>query len=145
MTVSLLIDPIASMFNTTGNNLAGSLEFYEAGTNTAAVTYSDSAGTIQNDNPMTLTAGRATVFGTDYTGYKIVIKDSAGAIIKTQDNVYPVANLAGLTSVIADLNLLAGAAAAGLTAAELLYLNNVTSDIQTQIDDSGILATQVFT
>ena len=145
MTVSLLIDPVASAWNTVGTNLAGSLEIYDAGTNDAATTWSDSAGTTQNENPLPLTGGRATVFGTDYKPYKIIIKDATGAVIKTQDNIYPVANMAGLTAVIADLNILAGAAAAGVSAAELQYLSNVTSDIQTQLNDGSILATQVFT
>lgn len=42
--------------------------------------------------------------------------------------------LDGVTSVAADLNILSGADAAGLTAAELLYVNGVTSGVQTQID-----------
>lgn len=40
---------------------------------------------------------------------------------------------AAVNATAADLNLVAGAAVAGLTAAEILYLNGVTSDIQTQI------------
>ena len=88
MTVSLLIDPISSIWNNTGSALAGSIEIYDAGTNTAATTYSDSAGTISNDNPLPLTAGRATIYGTDGTAYKIVLKDSSGAILKTLDDVY---------------------------------------------------------
>jgi hypothetical protein len=39
-----------------------------------------------------------------------------------------------VTSVAADLNILSGAAAAGVTATEFGYLNGVTSAIQTQID-----------
>ena len=42
--------------------------------------------------------------------------------------------LDGCTSTTADLNLLAGQAAGGLTATELGYVNGVTSDIQTQLD-----------
>ena len=43
-------------------------------------------------------------------------------------------NLDGYTGNTADFNILSGANAAGLTAAELLYVKGVTSDIQTQID-----------
>jgi len=39
-----------------------------------------------------------------------------------------------VTAVAADFNILAGASGAGLTAAELLHVNGVTSAIQTQID-----------
>lgn len=43
--------------------------------------------------------------------------------------------LDGYTGTTADLNILSGAAAAGLTATELLYLNGVTSAIQSQLND----------
>ena len=43
--------------------------------------------------------------------------------------------LDGYTGTTADLNILSGAAAAGVTATELQYLDGVTSDIQTQIDN----------
>lgn len=47
---------------------------------------------------------------------------------------FPNATAVAMTATWADLNLLAGAAAGGLTAAEILYLSNVTSDIQTQLN-----------
>ncbi len=42
--------------------------------------------------------------------------------------------LAGFTGVTADLNILAAAAAAGLTPTELMFLNGVTSGLQAQLD-----------
>lgn len=42
--------------------------------------------------------------------------------------------LDGFTGLTADLNILSAAAAAGLTATELLFLNGVTSDLQAQLD-----------
>lgn len=42
--------------------------------------------------------------------------------------------MGSLSASEADINLLAGASAAGLTDSELLYVNGVTSAIQTQID-----------
>lgn len=42
--------------------------------------------------------------------------------------------LDGYTGNVNDINILSGAAAGGLTAAELLYVKSVTSDIQTQLD-----------
>ena len=42
--------------------------------------------------------------------------------------------LDGVTSVTADLNLLSGAAAAGVTATRLQYLNSLTGNIQTQLN-----------
>jgi len=48
--------------------------------------------------------------------------------------------LDGFTGTAADIELLSGADAGGLTAAELLYVAGVTSDIQTQIDASASTA-----
>ncbi|KKN64459.1 hypothetical protein LCGC14_0491470 [marine sediment metagenome] len=42
--------------------------------------------------------------------------------------------LVGVTALPADFNILAGAAAAGLSASELLWVNGVTSAIQTQLN-----------
>src|SRR5688572_5901805 len=47
---------------------------------------------------------------------------------------FPNFTSAAVTALVADLNLLAGAAAAGLSAAEILFVNGVTSSIQTQLD-----------
>lgn len=46
---------------------------------------------------------------------------------------------AAVTATAADLNLLAGAQAAGLSAAELLFVNGVTSAIQTQLDNRSLV------
>ncbi len=105
MSVSLLIDPFSSFWDSTGSALAGTLEFYEAGTSTPEDTFTDSTGGTANSNPLSLTGGRATVYGTDGQGYKIVLKDSSGATLKTLDNVYTyktnsqtVANISALVS-----------------------------------------------
>ncbi len=50
-----------------------------------------------------------------------------------------------VTSVAADLNILSGAAAAGVTATEFGYLNGATSAIQTQIDEKAPIASPTFT
>jgi hypothetical protein len=50
-----------------------------------------------------------------------------------------------VTSVAADLNILSGAAAAGVTATEFGYLNGATSAIQTQIDAKAPIASPTFT
>jgi hypothetical protein len=52
--------------------------------------------------------------------------------------------LDGYTGNTADLNVLAGAAAGGLTAAELLYLATATSDVQTQLNAKLATANQGF-
>jgi len=50
----------------------------------------------------------------------------------------------GYNGTTADLNILAGAAAAGVTAAELQYISGVTSDIQSQIDSKGSASSPTF-
>ena len=53
--------------------------------------------------------------------------------------------LDGVAVSTTDLNLLSGASAAGLTTAELLYLKEVTSDVQTQINTKAPSANPTFT
>jgi len=66
--------------------------------------------------------------------FKKSVQDSlpniSGAITATHTELN---NLDGYTGNTADLNILSGAIAAGLTSAELLYVKDVTSDIQTQL------------
>lgn len=73
----------------TGPNASGTLTFYAAGTSTPQNTYSDSALTVPNTNPVTLGAdGRPTVdIFLSPTSYKVVVADSTAAEIYTFDNV----------------------------------------------------------
>jgi len=57
-----------------------------------------------------------------------------GTNYNTQWQDLVLTDITDVTAVLADVNLLAGADAAGLTSAELQYLIGVTSAIQTQID-----------
>lgn len=70
-------------------------------------------------------------------GIKNVIANTfpniTGAITSTQAELN---KLDGLTAVLADLELLSGLAAYGLSTTELQYLNGVTSAIQTQITNA---------
>jgi len=52
--------------------------------------------------------------------------------------------LDGYTGNTNDLNILSGAAAAGVTATELQYINGVTSDIQAQINSKGSASSPTF-
>lgn len=68
---------------------SGKLYFYEAGTTTALDTYSDSALSVANANPVILdSAGRApaSIFLLG-RNYKVVLKDKNDATIWTEDNV----------------------------------------------------------
>lgn len=97
MSVSLLLDPFSTFWDNTGAALAGTLEFYEAGTSTPLDTFTDSTGAVANSNPLSLTAGRATVYGTDNQAYKVILKDSSGATLKTLDNISTVGAISGDT------------------------------------------------
>lgn len=66
------------------------------------------------------------------TGIKNSFPNIDGAMTSTQAELN---NLDGYTGNTADLNILSGADAAGLTAAELQYVKGATSDIQTQLDE----------
>lgn len=66
----------------------------------------------------------------------------SGAVTATHTELN---NLDGYTGNTNDLNILSGAAAGGLTAAELLYVAGTTSDIQTQLDARAALASPALT
>lgn len=70
-------------------NAGGSLQSYQAGTNTAIATWTDSTATVQNPNPITLNArGEANVYLLPNVGYKFIESDSLGNSIKTTDQVF---------------------------------------------------------
>lgn len=82
----------AQFFNNDGIPLSGGLIYtYLAGTNTPATTYTTSQGTIAHANPIVLdSAGRVPtgeIWLTTGTTYKFLLKDSAGALIGTYDNI----------------------------------------------------------
>lgn len=74
--------------NNSGQPCSGCQLFtYQAGTTTPLVTYSDSAGTIPNANPVILDAtGRANVF-LGSSAYKFVLESSGGITYWTEDNI----------------------------------------------------------
>lgn len=84
----------AQFLSNTGAPLAGgSLTYYQAATSNLQAVFSDSGGSNSLGSLVTLdAAGRTTtaIFFGDaptYTTYKEVLKDSAGAVIYTQDNI----------------------------------------------------------
>lgn len=67
----------------------GSLAFYASGTSTPLATYSDSALTIANTNPVVLdSAGRAGNIFLQNLAYKVVLSDANNNIIWTDDPVF---------------------------------------------------------
>lgn len=86
-------------FTNNGVPLAGGLIYvYAAGTTTPVTTYTTSAGTIANSNPIVLDAyGRAAneIWVTAGAAYKFVLKDSLGSLIGTYDNLYGINDFTG--------------------------------------------------
>lgn len=80
----------------TGTPMAGALLYtYAAGTSTPLATYSDSALTTLNPNPVVANSGG--LFPAIYlqnAGYKVDLQSSAAVSLFTQDNVYPAAYIA---------------------------------------------------
>lgn len=79
--------PLWQFFDDDGHPLAGALLYtYVAGTSTPKATFLDSVGT-PNTNPITLdSSGRAVIYVQSGT-YKLVLNDSTGNPVWTQDNV----------------------------------------------------------
>lgn len=102
--------PKAQFLDDSGNPLVGGLLYsYAAGTSTPLSTYSDSALTTPNANPVVLdAAGRATIYLTPATSYKFTLKTAAAATVWTQDAVTVTAADAIVTSIIAGTNITVG-------------------------------------
>jgi len=66
----------------------GKLYTYAAGTSTPQATYSDSALTVPNANPIILnSAGRAIIYIPTNTAYKFVLNTSLDVLVWSQDNI----------------------------------------------------------
>ena len=80
--------PFLQFIDANGNPLSGGkLYTYAAGTTTPLATYTTSAGTIANTNPVILdSAGRASVWLAAGV-YKFVLKDSNDVLSYTTDNI----------------------------------------------------------
>lgn len=88
MSASLTPSPKMQFFDANGDPLVGGkLYTYAAGTTTPLATYTDSTGGTPNANPVVMNArGEASVWlGT--SAYYFELKDSAGSLIWTADNI----------------------------------------------------------
>lgn len=86
-TGSLMRVFVVGVSDSVGNPVAGGkVNTFAAGTATPLATYSDSALTVLNANPVILdSAGRATIY-LQALGYKIRLDDSNDTVLWTQDN-----------------------------------------------------------
>jgi len=103
MAVKLL--PIWSgtqFFNSAGQVLSGGKIYqYIAGTTTPATTYTDATGITSNANPVILdSAGRyaSQFWATTGSAYKLVLQDSTGVTILTEDNLTGVNDTAAVNA-----------------------------------------------
>jgi hypothetical protein len=91
VSISLFAGAGWQFFDNNGVPLAGGLLYtYAAGTTTPQSTYTTSAGSIANANPIVLdSAGRTTneIWLTDGSTYKFVLKNSTGTQIGSYDNI----------------------------------------------------------
>ena len=87
-TGNVIPDPIFTGLDSDGNPLSGGKLFaYAAGTTTPQDTYTSSALTSANTNPVVLdSAGRATIFLSS-SAFKFILKTSADVTVWTVDNV----------------------------------------------------------
>lgn len=91
-----VLSPLQPLSDNDGNPVSGgTLEFYVAGTSTPKTVYSDSGLTTSLGTTVTLNAAGMPVSGGSaevmiYVGvdaYKVILKDSLGATLRTRDNV----------------------------------------------------------
>lgn len=109
MAVSLTPFTKSQWFDSNGKPLAaGKLFTYAAGTTTPQASYTDSTGSTPNANPVILDAGGfADVWLTTGLLYKLVMQNSAGSQIWSEDNINPGAIPAslGATNITGNLTL----------------------------------------
>jgi len=105
--MSVNLSPIGNgfqFFTTTGIPLNGGYIYtYAAGTTTPTTTYTTSAGTIANTNPIQLgTDGRPPneIWLTSGTNYKFVLADSSNNVIQTYDNLYGILGTASAVTAV---------------------------------------------
>lgn len=119
---------------------AGKLYTYAAGGTTPTATYTTSAGSVANANPIILSAdGRtpAEVWLVVGTAYRIDVKDSNDNLIQTYDNLTGINDLSGNTTngTFANLTVSGNTTLSNLTASTALSLD--ASKVVTSVTNTG--------
>ncbi len=119
MAVTLTPTPFQTVLDATGVAVNGALIYtYVGGTTTALATYTTSVGDVANANPIVAdSAGRYVAYLAAGANYKFVFKTSAGATIRTQDNVLAVPG----SAVNLDIQ---GTVGEAVTAGQVVYLSS---------------------
>lgn len=133
-----------------GNPLTGGLLYsYAAGTTTPQTTYTTTAGTTANSNPIIMNAaGRleSEVWLTGEVAYKFILRDSAGALIGTYDDIYGINDVSATgvpwSEITGEPTTLAGygitdALTAAAAAAAYAPINNAALTGTTTIQDAA--------
>lgn len=130
-----LAAPYCYFADANGAPLAGGLVYtYTAGTTTPKNSYTDSGAGTPNANPVVLdSAGRASIWLSG--NYKIVVKDSGGVTIHTDDNITSSTATGDMTKAVYDAANIAEQLV-GLTAVQTLT-NKKLSDSTTRIVDNS--------
>mgnify|MGYP003133265234 CR=1 FL=1 len=95
MAGTVMPSPVFTGLDNSGNPLSGGkLHTYETGGSTPQATYSDSALSSANANPVVLNAGgRATVYLLNNVSYKFLLTDASDVTVWSQDNIQSVQNI----------------------------------------------------
>lgn len=117
MTGELAPPPIFQAFAPNGTFLVGGQLFSYAGsTSTPQATFTDSTLGTANTNPVILNAyGQAAVWFDPALTYKLVLRDAAGNLLWTADNISPYINAASLASTLASYATISSLSAYVLT------------------------------
>lgn len=146
MSVQPFYNPKFRAFDSNGDPLSGGLLYsYAAGTSTPLATYTTRAGSVANANPVVLDAdGEADVWTTPGVDYKFELRNSAGVVQWTVDNVpSPAQQSAATETVVTDpggrLSLTAGVpvTTSDVTGATTVFYVPYKSDKVPLYDGSG--------
>lgn len=132
--ISYLGGAAAQFFSNTGVPLAGGLIYtYIAGTTTPQATYTNSTGIIPHSNPIVLdSSGRVNeIWLTSGVTYKFIIRDSAGNLIGTYDNIVGVNDSTSSNAALLAFEALL----AGPTGSSLVGFKQPTSSVTITVQD----------
>jgi hypothetical protein len=152
--MTVFLSPLAGagqqFLDNSGNPLTGGLLYtYAAGTTTPQTTYTTINGTVAHPNPIILNAaGRleSEVWLTGEVAYKMILRDSAGALIGTYNDIYgindvsatgvPWVDVTGTPTTLAGYGI-TNALTAAAAAATYAPINNPSLTGTTTIQDAA--------
>jgi hypothetical protein len=148
VTLSPFLGVGGQLFDDNGNPLAGgTINTYLAGTTTNAATYTTSTGNIAHTNPIVLDAAGRIPSGEIWllfnTSYKFIVKDSAGALIGTFDNIGGSSVGSNVQNYTGNGSTVSFALPVGVTIVFNIYINGVYQNRNTySVTGGNIVFTQ---